>query len=270
MTLWWYMGTSARRLQMWIVGSAACVLILGGIFTTIDGYDSYPSLVSAAADCLTFAFIVGMMVQWASIFHGVIDKRKRQALLMLPASSLEKYLSAMIAVTIVWPLGMFLAIAVGDVLRATLASVVFGMPWLSVVPELVHNLTFSALLRDSVWLSEVAFEWTVLMWLHSYYVLVGTLLRKYVFVVASMALFLAFLFGAWCLIHSGIQKFSLFHHVDSRGVVIGVMMSVDPIVYVLIVVLLALSAFNYRASFRLFKQFQLVTNKWINYDFYKR
>lgn len=266
MTLWWYMGTSARRLQMWIVGSAACVLILGGIFTTIDGYDSYPSLVSAAADCLTFAFIVGMMVQWASIFHGVIDKRKRQALLMLPASSLEKYLSAMIAVTIVWPLGMFLAIAVGDVLRATLASVVFGMPWLSVIPELVHNLSNTVSPRGGIWLSEVAFEWTVLMWLHSYYVLVGTLLRKYVFVVASMVLFLAFLFGAWCLIHSGIQKFSLFVYTGSNDIPTYV----NPIVYVLIVVFLALSAFNYTASFRLFKQFQLVTNKWINYDFYKR
>lgn len=266
MTLWWYMGTSARQLRMWIVGSAACVLILGGVFTTIDGYDGYPSLVSATADCLTFAFIVAMMVQWSVIFHAVDDKRRRQALLMLPASNLEKYLSAMIAVTIVRPLAMFLAIAVGDVLRATLASVVFGMPWLSVIPELVHNLTFSALLRDSVWLSELALECTILVWLHSYYVLGGTLLRKYVFVVASMVLFLGFFFGVWCLTHSSIQRFSLFNYADSRGVV----MYVNPIVYVLIVVLLALSAFNYRASFRLFKQFQLVTNKWINYDFYKR
>ena len=40
--------------------------------------------------------------------------------------------------------------------------------------------------------------------------------------------------------------------------------------YVLAVVLPLLSIFNYWAAFHIFKGFQLITNKWTNYDILKR
>ena len=39
--------------------------------------------------------------------------------------------------------------------------------------------------------------------------------------------------------------------------------------YFLTVALPLLSIFNYWASYRIFKGFQLITNKWTNYDFFK-
>ena len=39
--------------------------------------------------------------------------------------------------------------------------------------------------------------------------------------------------------------------------------------YFLTVALPLLSIFNYLASFHIFKGFQLITNKWTNYDFHK-
>jgi hypothetical protein len=40
--------------------------------------------------------------------------------------------------------------------------------------------------------------------------------------------------------------------------------------YILAVLLPLFAVFNYWASFRIFKNFQLITNKWLNYDFHKR
>ena len=44
---------------------------------------------------------------------------------------------------------------------------------------------------------------------------------------------------------------------------------VGVVAYVLAVVLPLLSIFNYWASFHIFKGYQLITNKWTNYDFLK-
>ena len=40
--------------------------------------------------------------------------------------------------------------------------------------------------------------------------------------------------------------------------------------YILAILLPLLSVFNYWASFHIFKNFQLITNKWTNYDILKR
>ena len=104
----------------------------------------------------------------------------------------------------------------------------------------------------------------MIVWLHSLYTLGGTLLRKYAFVIASIV----FIFSMVCLSYLWkVYGFSIFKTNYEHGELVfeeaGIM------AYILSVVFVILSVFNYWASFRIFKGFELITNKWVNYDFHK-
>jgi hypothetical protein len=111
-----------------------------------------------------------------------------------------------------------------------------------------------------------AFFLASLLWIHSLYTLGGTLLRKYAFVAASVV---------FILLLVGFVKFMEYYNmytfrsewIDADGTYnrhqIGIL------VYVYCILMPILSIANYWLSFRIFKGFELITNKWINYDFHK-
>ena len=103
------------------------------------------------------------------------------------------------------------------------------------------------------------------VWAHSSYALGGSLLRKYSFVVTTLILILCVMAFAYFMHKSEMSLFPSVwrdnHYVSHE---------VGPMAYVLCVLFVVSSCFNYWAAFRIFKGFQLITNKWTNYDILKR
>jgi hypothetical protein len=103
------------------------------------------------------------------------------------------------------------------------------------------------------------------LWIHSLFTLGGVYLRKYSFVLTGLFFILCMVLLVKFVHAYDINMFT--SHWDN-GTYISE--EVGTLAYVLTVVLPLLSIFNYWTSFRIFKGFQLITNKWTNYDILKR
>ena len=250
------------------------LLRMGDIYSPLTMLHYYGQIGAAL-----FALVSLILV--STIVSGVNEKRKREAFLMLPASNLEKFLALMTYTSVICVLGVFLAFVLGDSLRMawfwisgpyTEAKVSYLDDyyywWSSAIPMLVDRL-IPADSYSHTWLYEVMnfiVITAIAVWTHSLLIIGGTLLRKYSF-VASMLVFILFVWLlSWTIHHFGLYLFwsdvwkDGHHYVSEVGI----------LAYILAVLLPLLSVFNYWASFHIFKNFQLITNKWTNYDILKR
>ena len=188
---------------------------------------------------------------------------------MLPASNLEKFLAAVAYATIVWTFFVALSFVVGDTLRMVYRGLVNGDEWISTVPMVLNTIqpgfveTFAQESSLEYLVMNTFVHSAFMVWFHSLYILGGTLMRKYSFVVSSIMLILFMALLGWLTGHFHLQIFSSSWEGDHY-----VGQYVGPLAYVLAVVLPLLSFFNYWASYRIFKGMQLITNKWTNYDFH--
>ena len=244
----------------------------------------------------TVLFIIASVVLISSVVASINDKRKRESFLMLPSTNAEKYLSLIVYSTVICILCVFLAMVLGDTLRMAFlwgsdlmgfgpryegeaVSVFVPDNWWngsyancwvrwydSALPVFLYN--FVPNYGFSTWYGVMrwAFFLASLLWIHSIYTLGGTLLRKYAF-VASSVVFILLLVG----FAKFIDYFELYtfrsEWIDAAGIIHKHMIST--LVYVYCIALPILSIANYWISFRIFKGFELITNKWINYDFHK-
>jgi hypothetical protein len=276
-TLRWVLANNFRLIAGGFVGYMA-LFFLAELFilsiSNTSGHRSYDDvLMNSVADFPTIFILVNIVFFLSMIFFNYDKKAKREAHLMLPATNLEKYLSAMFLVTVVLPLVVLIGFVVGDTLRMVVRAVFYGNEWISTVPRVLNNLTPDAFKRFSVDPAPVPFKLTVIYfalslitWIHSLYVFCGTLMRKYSFVVATAALILSFAFFLW-IGYDKLQLNMFYGTTDGDGVLVY---EVGALGYILCVILPLLAVFNYWASFYIFKGFQLITNKWTNYDILKR
>jgi hypothetical protein len=105
----------------------------------------------------------------------------------------------------------------------------------------------------------------IAVWTHSLLIIGGTLFRKYSFVISCMV-FILF----WVIFGKTMKYFELSMFTSTWENDRYASGEVGIPAYILAVLLPLLSIFNYWASFRIFKGFQLITNKWTNYDILKR
>lgn len=285
-TLRWVLSVNQRRILYAIAGSVVGVFVAEMILLRMGSLDSPFTMLNQYGDVSAAVFAVTSLIQVSTIVSGVNEKRKREAFLMLPASNLEKFLALMTYTSVICVLGVFLAFVLGDSLRMawfwisgpyTEAKVSYiGNPteyyywWSSAIPEMMDNLTPHILEADSCnWfylVMNIVVIAAIAVWTHSLLIIGGTLLRKYSF-VASMLVFILFVWLlSWTIHHFGLYLFwsdvwkDGHHYVSEVGI----------LAYVLAILLPVLAVFNYWASFHIFKNFQLITNKWTNYDILKR
>ena len=281
----WVLSVNQRRILYAIAASVVGVFMAEMILLRMSGLDSPFRMLNHYGQVGAALFAVVSLILVSTIVSGVNEKRKREAFLMLPASNLEKFLALMTYTSVVCVLGVFLAFVLGDSLRMAwfwvsgpyteIETSVMGNPteyyywWSSAIPEMVDNLTPHILEADSCnWFYLVMNLFVIAaiaVWTHSLLIIGGTLFRKYSFVI-SCIIFLLF----WVIFVKTTHYFelSMFTSTWENGRYVDGEIGVPA--YVLAVLLPLLAVFNYWASFHIFKNFQLITNKWTNYDILKR
>ncbi len=239
----WYLCENQRNLTAWTVGLTVAFTLIHAFFTWALGFSDVKSWgesmrpTMVATDICLFAIILSCMYFAGSIFSTLKTKQQRIAYFTLPASELEHYLVAAIYALIVWPLCVNLAFLLGDVLRASLFSLL-GYEW-----DLGINISKQGVnmfgMRD-----------TVILWMISLFVVAGTWLRRHSFAVGMLitVVFSFFLSKAYQFscppdaseaLREGWTCFwNLF--------------------------CLAFTIFNYWLSYRLYKRFQIITSKYTN------
>ena len=286
-TLRWVLSVNQRRILYAIAGSVVGVFMaemillkMGDIYSPLTMLHYYGQIGAAL-----FALVSLILV--STIVSGVNEKRKREAFLMLPANNLEKFLALMTYTSVICVLGVFLAFVLGDSLRMAwfwisgpyteVETSVMGDPveyyywWSSAIPEMMGNLTPNVLEGDIVcsgllYITMNLFVITAIaVWTHSLLIIGGTLFRKYSFVISCMV-FILF----WVIFGKTMHYFELSMFTSNWEDGKYVSGEVGIPAYILAILLPLLSVFNYWASFHIFKNFQLITNKWTNYDILKR
>ena len=298
-TFRWVVATNFRNFLAWTLGAGVGAFLMEMIFIALkihpDGGNYVPLLYSSISQICQIALVIFVLVAFSTGFADYQKKPRREAFLMLPSTNLEKFLAVVIYVTVVWSLAGFLALVVGDTLRMAVRALACGNEWYSLVPkvlemfgEIVPTFDEGGMMIQTIPYKVCApiFLVGLLVWIHSTYILGGTLLRKYAFVVSSLVIILAFLLMAWLIHKYNLNVFYVDTLIDGQSLEalrqagaltdgevpaesIQVLHKVGVLGYFFTVALPIISIFNYWASFHIFKGFQLITNKWTNYDFYK-
>jgi hypothetical protein len=266
-TFRWVFSVNFRELAIWSLGLGVGLFVMMIIVGWLDG------AVDHATIC-TMAVLIAYLGCLGNIFLPYNRRKgRREALLMLPATNLEKYLAVVLFVTVVGAVTLFLGFALGDTLRMVVRSVFYGDEWFTLIPKVWNNLTPSIYPANGHYDVVEPMSYLLIhfisvvgsfVWVHSLYMLGGTLLRKYAFVFTSLFGIALIMLLTWLFREMYIST-SCVELIDNHYVrVVGMG---DYIICVLECVLIV---FNYWASFRIFKGFQLITNKWMNYDLLKR
>ena len=300
-TFRWVLATNFRNFLAWTLGAAVGVflmeMILIAFSVSADGGNYVPVLYSTISNICQIALIIFVLVALSTGFSDYQKKPQREAFLMLPSTNLEKFLAVVLYVTVVWSLAGFLAFAVGDTLRMAVRALFFHNEWYSLVPKVLEM--FGEMIpsyEDGMMIRPLSYKVCapivligLFIWIHSIYILGGTLLRKYAFVATSLVIILAIVLVVWVGIKFNLQLFYTETWIDGQSLdamqkakllengqllaipdeSIQIIHKVGVLGYFITVALPLLSIFNYWASFHIFKGFQLITNKWTNYDFHK-
>ena len=298
-TFRWVLAINFRNFLAWTLGAAVGVFLMEMILIafniTPDGGNYVPVLYSTISQICQIALIIFVLVALSTGFADYQKKPQREAFLMLPSTNLEKFLAVVIYVTVVWSLAGFLAFVVGDTLRMAVRALLYGNDWYSLVPKMLD--LFGEMIpsyEDGMMIRPISYRVCapialigLFVWLHSTYILGGTLLRKYAFVASSLVIISAFILMAWLNQKYNLQFFYVDTFIDGQSIdvlrqsgaldangpwsanSVQVIHKVGALGYFITVALPLLSIFNYWASFHIFKGFQLITNKWTNYDFHK-
>ena len=283
----WVLSVNFKRILGFTIAGSLGWFLAELIIIKMTGYNDPLAMVWNISQFGVVAFLLMLVIFISTVVYSVNSKRKREAFLMLPASNLEKFLSLVFYTTIVLTLCLCLALVIGDSLRmgwmwidgpsVGTISIKFEQTgetwhwWSSAIPQMVDNLTPNVLKANdyhySTWYTtmQLVFMLAFTLWVHSLFTLGGVYLRKYSFVLTGLFFILCMVLLVKC-IHT--YHLTMFTSHWENGTFISE--EVGTLAYVLTIVLPIISLINYWTSFRIFKGFQLITNKWTNYDILKR
>ena len=264
----WYLRTNSKQLLMWFAGTATCVFLLQmivtltGVVVKSSGGNTYtmgftPENYKHALLVVRSVLLVGMSIASLFVLSGVFrqlnKKQKAISFLMLPAANKEKYWVLLVYVTVAWTLCLFLGYVVADVLRMVIVPMFKDLPYVSTLtdPNLFFVVTEGHVVQK---ITASVYSLITIIWVHSCYIAAGSVFRKNGFAIASAGLLLivALFENVW------IKNFGSLISVEDNT------LSVNYLVWVVVFVLLAWTIYNYRLSYRLFKNFQVINNKRTN------
>ena len=264
----WFLRTNSKQLLMWFAGAATCVFLMQmvvtctGVVVKSAGGNTYTmgftpenykhALFVVKSIILVFMSIATLFVL-SGVFRQLNKKQKAISFLMLPAANKEKYWVLLVYVTVAWTLCLFLGYVVADVLRMVIIPMFKDLPYVSTLtdPNLFFVVTEGHVVQK---ITASVYSLISIIWVHSCYIAAGSVFRKNGFAIASAGLLLivALFENVW------IKNFGSLISVEDNT------LSVNYLVWVVVFVLLAWTVYNYRLSYRLFKNFQVINNKRTN------
>ena len=264
----WFLRTNSKQLLMWFAGAATCVFLMQmvvtctGVVVKSAGGNTYTmgftpenykhALFVVKSIILVFMSIASLFVL-SGVFRQLNKKQKAISFLMLPAANKEKYWVLLVYVTVAWTLCLFLGYVVADVLRMVIVPMFKDLPYVSTLtdPNLFFVVTEGHIVQK---ITASVYSLISIIWVHSCYIAAGSVFRKNGFAIASAGLLLivALFENVW------IKNFGSLISVEDNT------LSVNYLVWVVVFVLLAWTVYNYRLSYRLFKNFQVINNKRTN------
>lgn len=264
----WFLRTNSKQLLMWFAGTATCVFLLqmivtltgvvvksagGNTYTMGFTPENYKHALFVVKSIVLVVMSIATLFVLSGVFRQLNKKQKAISFLMLPAANKEKYWVLLVYVTVAWTLCLFLGYVVADVLRMVIIPMFKDLPYVSTLtdPNLFFVVTEGHVVQK---ITASVYSLISIIWVHSCYIAAGSVFRKNGFAIASAGLLLIV---------------ALFEKVWTKnfGSLISVKdntLSVNYLVWVVVFVLLAWAVYNYRLSYRLFKNFQVINNKRTN------
>ena len=293
----WLVSVNRVNLLGLIAGFTFFIFLLQMATFIFGSFEQVVPFIQRSADFGSFFIPFSILIIASNAFTNftsIGSKQQRGTFLTIPASNLEKYLALIVYMVVACGLCAIVGYILGDCLRMAClwiwahasndpsftACEVFNFNgvdqtyylWTSTVPSLFSKMTPHLM---TVWSSGIYWDWYVwatfiiavilAVWTHSLFMLAGTLLRKYAFIISGALWMTIMSLYMWTLSHLDL---TVFQTVWDGEKYVG--NAVGGMAYVLMVVLPLFTIFNYWASFHIFKGFQLITNKWFNYDILKR
>ena len=206
-------------------------------------------------------FCIAMLFFASFMFSQMKDTRSRSAYLLWPVSHLEKYVISLLHSIVLAAVLTIAAYVLADALRV-FVDWVTGRIVIWGVPKLFEPLGSNAAFDD--WQSAWMFI-TAVFYIHSLYIVGGTLFRRQQFLMTSAAIVVIVILEAiiqnqisW--IGDGLQ----FANSTWDEKTLTYTTTFYPAFYILNTVLCALTVFHYWASYKLFTRMQVINNKWLN------
>ena len=264
----WFLRTNSKQLLMWFAGAATCVFLMqmvvtctgvvvksagGNTYTMGFTPENYKHALFVVKSIVLVVMSIATLFVLSGVFRQLNKKQKAISFLMLPAANKEKYWVLLVYVTVAWTLCLFLGYVVADVLRMVIVPMFKDLPYVSTLtdPNLFFVVTEGHVVQK---ITASIYSLITIIWVHSCYIAAGSVFRKNGFVIASAGLLLIVA-----------QKKKVW--TKNFGALISVKdntLSVNYLVWVVVFVLLAWTVYNYRLSYRLFKNFQVINNKRTN------
>ena len=219
--------------------------------------DLYASRVCGFMGGMAF---IAFYVLASCIFSNMKTKLKRENFLMLPASNLEKFVARILLTTAGAVVGIFCSLVIGDILQFLFSLFITPGFHTSITWAVLKEAALNLFSPTDNWLAAIALYF-FLLFAHSFATLGGSFYRKLpVLLTACTSIVLCIILGIIVnqLGEAGILNFNL--NIDlCRGNTTDICFTAT-----IAIVFLALAAFNYWASYKVFCRMQIICNKWLN------
>lgn len=238
-TMKWFAQTNRNPLMRLFMG-----MYFGFLFMEMFLHIIHIDMLSILQSCVFVAYIY-ILVGADKMFSVLSTKQRRTAFLMQPASNTEKFITRYLFNTLVWLAGIAIAFVLADTTRVLL-SYVLNMDNHSMIFSLFSYISFSGFFGDGA-IRNSGILLIAFLWVHSVYMLGGTLFRRYSFFITS-AILIAFMIVLALI-------------AEAPGNIRGGMTQALPVLAWDILawtVTAALVIFNYAASFRQFRKMQII------------
>ena len=212
--------------------------------------------------CMFFSVIafIAFYVLASCIFNNMKTKLQRESFLMLPACNLEKFVARLLMMSIGVLVQLFAAVILADVIQFIFSFIITPDFHISITWAVLSHIIPTIQPFDNDWLKWITL-YSFILFSHSFATLGGTFYRKLpVLLTACTGILLSMILGYIINKLGEAGVFDFFSHINfSNGSTADYCITITASF-----VFLALAAFNYWASYKLFTRMQVICNKWIN------
>ena len=219
---------------------------------------------------LAAIYILLIFVSASNIFGNMKTKLQRESFLMLPANNLEKYAARFLMMSVGSILIMVIATLIADFVQFILSFFMTPGYHASIIGSSLSQIYKAAtntgdnpicILAGQCKIDAALVGWSFLIMIYSFTLLGGTFFRKQPIILTAVSGIIIFMIIGYC--GSKLEDWGVFGvHYYENYYSQAPTLSMTTIFWS--VVFLALAAFNYWASYKLFTRMQVICNKWIN------